>query len=67
MSTGGVRGLLHKVTPKVVLGPTHKSRCRQHGEMLQLLLRWHMLPEEYVAYGFHRNGIDLKHMMRYIP
>ena len=58
------RKLINEFKP--VTGQGYKSSLRQLFEILQLLLRCQLTPEEYYFYEFHKSGIDYKHMLNYI-
>ena len=51
---------------KPVTGNGYKSSLRQLVEIMQLLLRCQLTPDEYYFYDFHKAGIDYKHMLNYI-
>jgi len=50
-----------------VRGAEYKSGFRQLIEVMQLLIRCQMAPDEYYTYNFHRLGVDYAHMLNYIP
>ena len=50
-----------------VSGAEYKSRYRQLTEVMQLLIRCQMAPDEYYTYSFHKLGVDYAHILNYIP
>jgi hypothetical protein len=51
---------------KIAHGPGCKSPVRQLVEMVQLIFRYHLSPDEYSLYAFYRKQTDYRTMMRYL-